>query len=223
MGDFNPRSPRGERHVTGWGFTSTQGFQSTLPARGATFGVLKYRLDKGNFNPRSPRGERPAPEPMYICNGEFQSTLPARGATNLPLVRLFRLVISIHAPREGSDFTDVRAVARAHHFNPRSPRGERRDIVNYDALGVAISIHAPREGSDDVRVERQLTFADFNPRSPRGERLSLQCSDSSSAKISIHAPREGSDLDNIVSYKGFSLFQSTLPARGATSSAKESW
>ena len=33
----------------------------------------------------------------------FLSTLPARGATGKPTMKIYDLVISIHAPREGSD------------------------------------------------------------------------------------------------------------------------
>ena len=58
----------------------------------------------------------------------------------------------------------------------------------------AISIHAPREGGDGSRSAGRAARTDFNPRPPRGERL--------------------------VSVGGFQhpfLFQSTPPARGATS------
>ena len=56
-----------------------------------------------------------------------------------------------------------------------------------------ISIHAPREGSDACKVDT----------------LKELC-------ISIHAPREGSDLFQSTIRLTCSLFQSTLPARGAT-------
>ena len=60
---------------------------------------------------------------------QFLSTLPARGATYTAFrVRGLRL-ISIHAPREGSD--------------------DRRRAAGYVFDG--ISIHAPREGSDAAR------------------------------------------------------------------------
>ena len=52
-------------------------------------------------------------------------------------------LISIHAPREGSDLKD----------------GEKFS-------GVPISIHAPREGSDHCAKDVQNALADFNPRSP---------------------------------------------------------
>ena len=56
----------------------------------------------------------------------FQSTLPARGATEDVLVMLLNQVISIHAPRTGSD-------------GHAAPAPCERD---------SISIHAPRTGSD---------------------------------------------------------------------------
>ena len=37
--DFNPRSPRGERPTDGWALLVEHPFQSTLPARGATFAI----------------------------------------------------------------------------------------------------------------------------------------------------------------------------------------
>ena len=101
---------------------------------------------------------------------EFQSTLPARGATCEQLLAPALLLISIHAPRTGSDV--------ASSPNTRA--------------SYTISIHAPRTGSD-----RQFSFpcADsvyFNPRSPHGERRLLGQT-SGERDISIHAPRTGSD------------------------------
>ena len=214
--DFNPRSPHGERPSAGLrtqyfpfisihaprtgsdrtGNTQVKarfGFQSTLPARGAT--TVRGAIDE-----------------VY----EFQSTLPARGATASSAIFRRSQWISIHAPRTGSDeavlegllFTcqfqstlpargatgfSPGAAPPPNHFNPRSPHGERR----LDFSGVhraVISIHAPRTGSDGVATE--------------GYPLRNG--------ISIHAPRTGSDdrwMDNDYDQHPF---QSTLPARGAT-------
>ena len=145
----------------------------------------------------------------------FQSTLPARGATGLSHRGDPPLNISIHAPRDGSDFTRMEGKGQCRNFNPRSPRGERR---------------AP--------PARRATPGHFNPRSPRGERrvVLIQCgevlvisihapregSDVSTASpltemvISIHAPLEGSDDLGQISFGVGQAFQSTLPARGAT-------
>ena len=80
------------------------GFQSTLPARGAT-GRNVARLGGQTFQSTLPA--RGATDGIIKANTRtgFQSTLPARGAT-----RIFRDLrhltsISIHAPRTGSDFT----------------------------------------------------------------------------------------------------------------------
>ena len=85
----------------------------------------------------------------------------------------WRCIISIHAPREGSD----------------------DDFDDLKCFGTNISIHAPREGSDVAEDLRNCP----------------------GFEISIHAPREGSDLWTILRIWWPGVFQSTLPARGATS------
>ena len=57
-GDFNPRSPHGERHLGKHDWLKTRAFQSTLPARGATGGHRDGAAARPYFNPRSPHGER---------------------------------------------------------------------------------------------------------------------------------------------------------------------
>ena len=124
-----------------------------------------------NFYPRSPRGERLPMLSQLNAKNTFLSTLPARGATRpgfAPGAGL--LVISIHAPREGSDCETV----------PANPKSE-------------ISIHAPREGSDGEMRTTPITSTYFYPRSPRGERHHLSQVGDYIQPISIHAPREGSD------------------------------
>ena len=79
-----------------------------------------------------------------------------------------------------------------------------------------ISIHAPREGSDCTALGAEQPRNDFNPRSPRGERLSTDPLFTAQLFISIHAPREGSDMTGEDTLTRKYQFQSTLPARGAT-------
>ena len=213
-------------------------FQSTLPARGATASVgrisgglrisihtpregsdrclLPGGFSCTNFNPHSPRGERRFQRFRTILQSLFQSTLPARGATVRLYHIIYKLYISIHTPREGSDFVFVFICNTCEYFNPHSPRGERRchrvpvpvstdisihtpregsDKVQANNLSVVlISIHTPREGSDPVivRVPKPPQVY-FNPHSPRGERRIIGHSDVQAKQISIHTPREGSD------------------------------
>ena len=56
--------------------------------------------------------------------------------------------ISIHAPREGGDVFLFNDVVELLHFNPRPPRGGRRNDILLVNVQDEISIHAPREGGD---------------------------------------------------------------------------
>ena len=172
--------------------TTFQQFQSTLPARGATRWITHDVIPSIHFNPRSPHGER--------RSGDVWD---------------YPLDISIHAPRTGSDQPYMFGHPYTKNFNPRSPHGERPSSVPLDTQRYSISIHAPRTGSDalanpqrsgeNISIHAPRTGSDssctsqknrrthFNPRSPHGERLPIK------------------QMEEVVT-----LFQSTLPARGAT-------
>ena len=59
--------------------------------------------------------------PHYSNSIKFQSTLPVRGATGRNSIHDILINISIHAPREGSDFGRPGVVRHCGYFNPRSP------------------------------------------------------------------------------------------------------
>ena len=80
-GNFNPRSPWGERHDCVIIGLFNAEFQSTLPVGGATGRGRGNPSPAADFNPRSPWGER--------LGGGW--------------CRPARYFISIHAPRGGSD------------------------------------------------------------------------------------------------------------------------
>ena len=144
-------------------------FQSTLPVRGATsfvstcpdgtdisihaprtgsdYPVQPLRVGRGYFNPRSPYGERRPAGQGCDPAVPFQSTLPVRGATFPERYWLIAALISIHAPRTGSDLPPFRGRSSGNNFNPRSPYGERR-----------------------FHWFHSCSSKDFNPRSPYGER-----------------------------------------------------
>ena len=84
-------------------FISSSAFLSTLPARGATGVWPQQGRTAADFYPRSPRGERPLLKFQLAMIWLFLSTLPARGATKHWLTLNITSIISIHAPREGSD------------------------------------------------------------------------------------------------------------------------
>ena len=119
-------------------------FQSTLPARGATyfpsFKTLNIRIsihaprtgsdgingekfsELHNFNPRSPHGERHLHKMLPMGCRLFQSTLPARGAT---------MSVPLYRPANP-------------YFNPRSPHGERQrkvTILSIRIIGFAQKVY----------------------------------------------------------------------------------
>ena len=123
---FNPRPPRGGRPSSRTGSATACPFQSTPPARRATF----LRVD------------------VHGGASRFQSTPPARRATDRGSRRRRRRPVSIHAPRaEGDDpgsLAEQVAIMVSIHapraegdqpdapqrcdrggFNPRPPRGGR--------------------------------------------------------------------------------------------------
>ena len=171
--DFNPRSPHGERRICTACSRRARLFQSTLPARGATA------------------------RPFCRCSQikRFQSTLPARGATGSSILPGCAQLISIHAPRTGSDIRKRGSSAAASTFQSTLPaRGATSKAVGNDSRGVLISIHAPRTGSDHEPAAGYCNLRHFNPRSPHGERRPPSTLVQSCATISIHAPRTGSDV-----------------------------
>ena len=171
-------------------------FQSTLPVWGAT---------RTAFSPLT-----------TACL--FQSTLPVWGATRRPGREARMILISIHAPRVGSDTTSGSLPRTAANFNPRSPCGERRfpDVPNVGDVTFQSTLPVwgatPKSGNYQGFWTFQSTLpvwgatppwsarasgrGDFNPRSPCGERPPFLACGFILARISIHAPRVGSDGHN---------------------------
>ena len=168
-----------------------------------------------HFNPRSPHGER-----------------------HLALIHSDReKLISIHAPRTGSDSSWGSICAATGHFNPRSPHGERPTpkggrqiflafqstlpargatvIATAFAFAPNISIHAPRTGSDMRRPAWRTCQSYFNPRSPHGERRETYTRRKSRLYFNPRSPH-GERAPLQIRNAAAKIFQSTLPARGAT-------
>ena len=167
---FNPRSPCGERsdthlHVS-WCiiisihaphagsdvmlhncWTVADGFQSTLPMRGAMKSWTPARFTRQNFNPRSPCGERSA----AVHQGGNQRTIsihaPHAGSDAAAFQAAGIPAISIHAPHAGSDGTScwdgTEIVISIHAPHAGSDCPVKGDVADY-----LISIHAPHAGSD---------------------------------------------------------------------------
>ena len=145
-------------------------FQSMLPVRGAT-GI-----------PTTKAGRK-----------RFQSMLPVRGATIVLIDNIPHKLISIHAPRAGSDSSQSLPERARHDFNPCSPCGERRFCP-----------------------QRRCTGRNFNPCSPCGERPTAFCNLHQRIIFQSMLPVRGATLRKAYDACAHVEFQSMLPVRGAT-------
>ena len=146
-------------------------FQSTLPGWGATIApwmLFSFRCD---FNPRSPDGER-------RCGGA---------------TRYAEHVISIHAPRMGSDPAVWVSIIATLLFQSTLP-----------GWGATTCFRLPDSGCRN-----------FNPRSPDGERLEIRKLLDDYARFQSTLPGWGATW-NAPMAVSLSVFQSTLPGWGAT-------
>ena len=105
-------------------------FQSTLPARGATFVPNNRTINDEGFQSTLPARGATTTAPKELLRAVvFQSTLPARGATfdddRSVVVGIFQSTL----PARGATTATASSCARNGHFNPRSPHGERLIIV----------------------------------------------------------------------------------------------
>ena len=123
--------------------------------------------------------------------------------------------ISIHAPRTGSDVIAT-AFALAPNISIHAPRtgSDIQHIAHILAI-LVISIHAPRTGSDAKRRELATLAKNFNPRSPHGERRKSRSKPCDTSHFNPRSPH-GERLHPRETFPASRLFQSTLPARGAT-------
>ena len=190
-------------------------FQSTLPVWGATKAVSSNTGSIANFNPRSPCGERLLRSQSFDLAALISIHAPRVGSdTRIGAPPPARLKISIHAPRVGSDSRHL------HHHQPghisiHAPRVGSDSLPLRLAVRLQISIHAPRVGSDNRNQVTSVKTGNFNPRSPCGERLGAIGNVLDSALFQSTLPVWGATEVITINFKTF-LFQSTLPVWGAT-------
>ena len=103
------------------------------------------------------------------------------------------IIISIHAPREGSDMAFSFIRLRLDEFLSTLPaRGATLSTVAKTGQK-NISIHAPREGSDLGHKDLDAVVLLISIHAPREGSDALAADKTIHTAISIHAPREGSD------------------------------
>ena len=154
------------------GMRPTLAFQSTLPGWGATRQTEIHAQALQNFNPRSPDGERPA--------------VPSRSGP--------KLLISIHAPRMGSDGRRRCCVRFMYIFQSTLPGwGATTSRTSSSTPSAGFQSTLPGWGATPVAgiwVSTVLAFQSTLPGWGATLRIGQR---GRPARISIHAPRMGSD------------------------------
>ena len=162
------------------------------PRGGSDFLFLHLLPIITNFNPRSPWGERHLHRPLRDYQQGFQSTLPVGGATLCSVPAVLDTLISIHAPRGGSDAGLASPTAATPYFNPRSPWGERQRKHDTGSAQVDFNPRSPW-GERRGKMAVKAMFLLFQSTLPVGGATSRLTSVGNPWGISIHAPRGGSD------------------------------
>ena len=127
------------------------------------------------FNPRSPHGERRRCEAIPAICSAFQSTLPAWGATPRSKFIARIRIISIHAPRMGSDLQAKCDSAEADVFQSTPPRMGSDSKYNSAPGGYTDFNPRSRMGSDRERRHESASNSNFNPRSRTGSDVLHVC------------------------------------------------
>ena len=178
---FNPRFPRGKRPYGGSACIQTDGYFNPRFPRGKRLQQAVLHGVDGIFQSTLPAGEATEVNCAFDKERKFQSTLPAGEATHTGRRKVFRLEISIHASRGGSDFqrslqlpvhilfqstlpageatTGCRKKSPAMtNFNPRFPRGKRppKDLERILSTGFQSTLPA---GEATVRSSCPLMTA----------------------------------------------------------------
>ena len=154
---------------------------------------------------------------FMVISYTFLSTLSLRRATRLDIICQRRDEVSIHALLAESDGRHSDAPAAAsHRFYPRSPCGERRDVIAVMTEAQSVSIHALLAESDMLLLAVYMRAIEFL------STLSLRRATTSGRdsgqddRVSIHALLAESDLRETVPRGGHVMFLSTLSLRRAT-------
>ena len=177
--------------------------------------VLGERADTRNFNPRSPHGERHFRHALQADQRYFNPRSPH--GERLIFLHL-RTVNNYFNPRSPHGERPDRANSRARpgeNFNPRSPHGERHERGGGMAKRPPFQSTLPARGATIVASKADCTIR-ISIHAPRTGSDCKICNLLKHLIISIHAPRTGSDAAWRMQSGSLLIFQSTLPARGAT-------
>ena len=170
---FNSRTPGGVRQKPNDQRDQLYYVSIHAPQEGCDGGHLHHNVQQSEFQFTHPRrGATGTTSAAFNSSRMFQFTHPRRGATGFRHDAYTPKGVSIHAPQEGCDSTDLSSSRINGSFNSRTPGGVRHQTTytmdrkylfqfthprrGATLLGYApryaeyVSIHAPQEGCDSI-------------------------------------------------------------------------
>ena len=179
---------------------------------------LDYARDwANNFNPRAPRGARLKALQHRGVGVAISIHVPREGHdANGFFVKGWELLFQSTCPARGTTTSAIGCTVSQTHFNPRAPRGARRNTRVYPLHKRLISIHVPREGHDYHPFKSSPHVSRISIHVPREGHDFYNLKGRGWSTISIHVPREGHDPHCSAIASAMPGFQSTCPARGTT-------
>ena len=166
------------------------------------------------FDPRSPHGERRGWFRSNTAAVHFNPRSPQGSDNRPPYYALYYIIFQPTLP-VGERPKKIHNRGDDSGFQSTLPTWGATDIGKRADTVRNISIHAPRMGSDQCRNAWHRLQDHFNPRSPHGERLYVRRFRCRSSIFQSTLPAWGATAA-LGAVGGFLAFQSTLPAWGAT-------
>ena len=211
-------------------------FQSTPPARGATTAPSMI-AEPPPVSIHAPRAGGDSSSRSCVEKYRmFQSTPPARGATTCAAANSVAALFQSTPPARGATSAG-RSSASNSLFQSTPPARGATDLVGPGSRGLRfqstppargattknaisefqhqVSIHAPRAGGDDQERDLGVPAPGFNPRPPRGGRQLLGPGSTYNLSFQSTPPARGATSKPTMFVPRIQ-FQSTPPARGAT-------
>ena len=217
-GDFNPRSPHGERPRRWKLFFLHLLISIHAPRTGSDVKADDFAALIVRISIHAPRtGSDLTAQSPGEGHKKFQSTLPARGATRSKNANWLASAFQSTLPARGATESAAQKVCLPNDFNPRSPHGERQAPGLWHKWMLSFQSTLPARGATKRTARFSQASYHFNPRSPHGERPSTTAS-----VMRIHgdfnprSPHGERRLFLLLKKVCKKPFQSTLPARGAT-------
>ena len=168
--DFNPRSPHGERRADNRRREEGKEISIHAPRTGSDKGGGKLIVIDGGFQSTLPaRGATQACQRGIMRLVKFQSTLPARGATDVSELTGGSLTFQSTLPARGATDALTGNIIRERFQSTLPARGATKGYIFSGWQGKFQST-LPARGATSPIASQMLLKLDFNPRSPHGER-----------------------------------------------------